>query len=212
MKEKQLIVKRFLNHIWQCVRQPDLFLIHVENFVLDIKWGGRSLGGTIKTEYHSIGAEDTSNSSYYLIKECLKHIRIEDTDVFVDVGCGKGRILNYWAVKYPRNKCIGIEIDENIGAETSHRMKRFSNCEVIIGNVLEHFPREGTIFFLFNPFNETVMKEFKELVENECKFGATLIYYNCKYLPLFSNDSKWHTKNIEINHSKHNTSIIKYRT
>ena len=67
-------------------------LAMVENLWLDVRYGGSSLRGTIKSRYSSEGAHDTQNSEYRALRQMFAN-RITPEDVLVDVGCGKGRVL-----------------------------------------------------------------------------------------------------------------------
>lgn len=56
----------------------------------DLRYGGR-FGGIIKTRYAHLGAKHTQSSNYYVISSVFAYAPLKAGDVFVDVGCGKGR-------------------------------------------------------------------------------------------------------------------------
>ena len=66
----------------------------VYNVLFDLKYG-RFLGGKKHTPYSLMGANVTANSDYKAMTIFFKgNIKLDD--VLVDVGCGKGRVINFW--------------------------------------------------------------------------------------------------------------------
>lgn len=164
----------------------------IRNFFTDIRVGGHFLGGGIKSRYASLGANMTSNSQYEMLDVVFDYMEnngggIGPEDVLVDVGCGKGRVLNYWIMRYPDNKIYGLELDDEIAKSTSKRLRTYENCTIISGNALENIPKEGTILYLFNPFNLEVMKNFEKVVWDFNR-NIRIIYLNCCHLNCFDND------------------------
>jgi hypothetical protein len=81
----------------------------LKNVYLDIRFGGKFLGGMIKTKYESIGAYDTGNSDYNALNYIFTNmLHIQRDDVIVDVGCGKGRVINFLLHKGLKNKLLFI--------------------------------------------------------------------------------------------------------
>jgi SAM-dependent methyltransferase len=81
--------------------------------------------------------------------------------VFVDIGCGKGRVL-LMAADYPFRRVIGIELlpdlyrvaEENIRKYKSQSQHCFS-IETICGDARDFvFPAEPLVLYLFNPLPE----------------------------------------------------------
>lgn len=151
--------------------------------------GKYCLGGA-DSRYKSKGAYATQNSQYDELDKIFSNIVVNVDDVLIDVGCGKGRVLNYWIYKYPCNKVYGVEIDPDISAQTSDRLKKFNNCAIISGSVLDKFPVAGTIFYLFNPFNEEVLRGFSAALKEAVTDGRcrTIVYVNCRHLNVFDED------------------------
>ena len=134
------------------VKFADLSLI-LKNACLDFRYGGRFLAGSSKTRFAEAGAEDTANSSYAEL-DALFDRRIGEGDVIVDVGCGKGRVFNWLLSRGFANTMIGVELDPEIAEGCRRRLRKYANVSIIAGNILENFPDDGTIFYLFNPFHD----------------------------------------------------------
>jgi hypothetical protein len=114
---------------------------------------------------------------------------IHESDVLVDVGCGKGRVINYWLGRGLKNRIIGLELDESIAAKTRLRLARYPNVEIITGDATVNLPEDGTLFFLFNPFGPDVLKRFMEQWKRLP--GARMIYWYCLHLDVIDLDSSW---------------------
>jgi SAM-dependent methyltransferase len=182
--------------------KPRFGLETVRDFVIDERYGGRC-GGTYQGRWGHLGYRGTSSAHYYYLGKLFseKNVPIGPDDVLVDVGCGKGRVLNFWLHKGLRNRMVGIEIDERWATFAAQRLTRFKNIEVICGDAFEATPAEGTIFYIFNPFTEETCGRFKEHLESLCASGATvtLVYYMCNYARLFRDDPRWEVSDVKEN-------------
>ncbi|MGB2622944.1 MAG: methyltransferase domain-containing protein [Candidatus Acidiferrum sp.] len=166
------------------------FRTKLTNVVLDLRFGALLRGGK-ETSYPHLGAYATNNSSYGVIHTLFRG-RVKPSDVLVDVGCGKGRVINAWLAEGYANRMIGIELDPDVAAESRRRLRRFPNVSILTGEILANFPRDGTLFYLFNPFNAAMMSKFKETLK-ECLSSrsvpkATLVYYNSLHADVFAGD------------------------
>lgn len=160
------------------------------NFLEDRKWGG-SCGGIKRSPYADQGASVTESLPYGQLSYLFKHndLPVHESDVLVDVGCGKGRVINFWLGRGFRNRIIGIEIDGEIADTTRNRLARYPNVEIITGDATELLPEDGTLFFLFNPFGPDVMRRFLERLKQ--RRNIRIIYYYCIHIELFKNDGFW---------------------
>jgi hypothetical protein len=166
-----------------------------DNFFLDLRSSGQFLGGNMESRYASSGANGTQSSDYLSLSYIFGNlVQVRDSDVLVDVGCGKGRIIFWWLSRGYQNRMIGIELDEKVARATKNRLRRYNNVTIICGNALEHIPRDATLLYMANPFStDDVWKLFKQrLVE---VFGHNedlkIVYYHCLHADVFENDPKW---------------------
>ena len=107
------------------------------------------------------------SSTAYEVMPQIFHDRIRDTDVLVEVGCGKGRVINWWLHRGLHNNIIGLEIMENVARQTSQRLRKYSNVTIICGDAIENLPTAGTLFYAFNPFgSRAVVEKFKSHLFN----------------------------------------------
>ena len=169
----------------------------VRNLLIDLRFG-RVLGGIYLTKRWS------ANSDYYALSKIFQHITIRDSDVLVDVGCGRGRVINWWLSHYPRNAVVGIEVDESIARQTQKRLRKYKNVTVISGDAIESIPVDGTIFYLYNPFEAEMVEAFKDRLASlfDPSHGILLLYYNCKHLSVFEDDPGWRVETVDLGGSR----------
>jgi SAM-dependent methyltransferase len=187
------------------------------NFVRDMRYG-RPLGGTVRTRYAHLGACDIGNADYDDLAIIFSHVEVTPDDVLVDVGCGKGRSTNWFLSRYPRNTIYAIELDPDFYAATAKRLRRHTRVKMLCGDATALLPAEGTIFYLFNPFNESVMTRFidalLELKSGEPKPGAAggrptkVVYYNYKFLDLYRDNPRFEVETVEHPSLSHKSAII----
>jgi hypothetical protein len=119
-----------------------------------------------------------AHTDYSALPHIFKN-RIKTSDVLVDIGCRKGRVINWWLSQGLRNRMIGIELDEKIANGTRKRLRRYENVSIIHGDASHNIPAGGTLFYLYNPFPKPVVKASKDRLMNI--FGErgdiTLLYY-----------------------------------
>jgi len=168
------------------------------NMVIDLRFGGTFLGGTIKTKYANYGAKDTANTDYAALKWIFQNVKIHRDDVLVDVGCGKGRVLNWWLLKNLGAKYYGIELDESVSAFTRERLKKYQKVKILSGDATDLLPIDGTLFYLFNPFNQELLAKFKkQLVQIFTNRTITVVYYNPVHINIFEDDLEWKVRVIK---------------
>ncbi len=162
----------------------------VRNAIRDLRYGGL-LGGTIKTKQAHLGAHDVGNAEYDELARLFASVSVAPDDVIVDVGCGKGRAINWFLSQYPRNAIVGIELDPDVCARTAKRLRRKPNVTVLCGDATELLPENGTLFYLFNPFEEPVLAKFAEALLRGSGDGRRVVYYNCKFLGPFEGNPRF---------------------
>jgi SAM-dependent methyltransferase len=159
------------------------------NAAHDLRYG-RPLGGTIRTRYAHLGANDVGNADYEDLALLFAGIPVRPGDVIVDVGCGKGRSLNWFLDRYRGNRIVGIELDPAICAATKKRLRRHANVEILCGDATALLPPDGTVFYLFNPFDESVTRRFAEAMLDRGD-PATIVYLNAKHTVAFEGDPRF---------------------
>ena len=165
--------------------------VRIWNVVYDLRFGA-SLRGELATKYAYIGAYDTANTSYLALSLLFSGERITGDDVLVDVGCGKGRVINWWLNRGISNAIIGLELDPEVSARTRDRLRKYPNVTIISGDAVENLPSAGTLFLVANPFDRNVVKRFKErILKLERPDRIRIFYYNSESADIFANDPRF---------------------
>jgi ubiquinone/menaquinone biosynthesis C-methylase UbiE len=159
----------------------------VQTAVNDLRFGA-ILRGNVSSKYSHLGAVGTENSDYNLLSVLFEH-RIRPGDVLVDIGCGKGRVLNSWLDHHSSHQIYGIELDPTIAEKTRLRLRHYNNVKILSGDACLLLPDEGSLFYLFNPFDAAVMGRFIGAILKKPKATNGLLrrvlYHNCLHLELF---------------------------
>ena len=101
-------------------------------------------------------------AGWLVLKPVLSQRDVSESDVFLDIGCGKGRVL-YMAAKYPFGRVIGVELSYELAEiakrniEKSLARLKCKNVEVVNKDALEYVvPDDVTYVFFNNPFEGEV--------------------------------------------------------
>lgn len=160
----------------------------LRNAMFDLRYGGWS-GGYMRNP--TAGASGTGATDYAIMPQIFDG-RINPSDVLVDVGCGKGRVINWWLSRGLKNRIYGIEMLEDVAASVRRRLQKFQNVTIITGDATEQLPGDGTLFFLFNPFEDWLMDRFRErTLEIKPRGQFTIIYFAPEHLHVFQKDRRW---------------------
>ena len=136
---------------------------------IDDRFWERRLGiNTVgKVMVHQPGAHWYGTFAYRPIFKILQRLNLTGNDVFVDIGCGKGRVV-CCAAMFGIRKSIGVELDETLcraARENTKQLRtRRSSIEIIHAPAQECDYRECNKFFLFNPFGEQTLRQVVEAI------------------------------------------------
>jgi hypothetical protein len=171
----------------------------IRTLLIDLRYGG-SCGGTIPSRFEHLGAGATQSTGYDQLDEVFRRagIRVDPADVLVDIGCGKGRVINYWLGRGYRNRMVGLELDPEFADGTRRRLRSWPNVEIIAGDAVDNLPEDGTIFYAFNPFGTAVMTRLKAKMEDSLRGerDIVLLYYNCHQTAVFQGDPAWRVESL----------------
>jgi SAM-dependent methyltransferase len=169
----------------------------LRSLLTDLRFGGLLTGG-VKTQHRGLGAHNVVNSPYSVLPQIFAG-RIGPSDVLVDVGCGKGRVINWWLSQGVRNRIVGIEINPEVAAATAKRLRRHPNVTIVPGDATIAIPSDATLVYMYSPFDGPAMERFKAmLVMRFAQRGITLLYWNAEYLDVFRGDPDWDVEIIAL--------------
>ncbi len=124
-----------------------------------------------------IGGTGSQSTHYIILKEVFSHVRLKASDAFMDVGCGKGRVLAYLAsVKCPC-QVYGIEHNEAVGNIAREWAARYPNVHVMIGDAFAVDYNDYTVLSVANSFLINTRLAFIEHLENHLRHPITLLHW-----------------------------------
>jgi SAM-dependent methyltransferase len=200
-KVRRKLSQRFSVARWY-IRKTRWGVEWLRNWYIDRQYGGYC-GGSIPTRFAALGAKGTSSADYYQLDKLFgtRGVAIRADDVLVDVGCGKGRILNFWLRRGFQNRLFGLELDPEIAAFAATRLRNFRNVNVVAGNALGNLPDDATFLFLFNPFEAPLMDLFQEQVRRQFRGREgrlRILYVHPKSAHVFREDHGWHLEELHL--------------
>jgi SAM-dependent methyltransferase len=124
-------------------------------------------------------------SGWRYLRRGLRKRNVTADDVFVDFGCGKGRVLCQ-AARYPFGRVIGVEVSEPLieiaRSNVARNRSRFAcrDVELVTADVVDFkIPEDLTVAYFYHPFAgktfETVIDRLVDSVERNPR-RLTIIY------------------------------------
>lgn len=147
---------------------------YLYGMAFDIKIAGKSMNGTLFN--HQEGIYAVQCISYPYLRQLQKEIVWTDQDIFVDVGCAWGRLLGYLEKTTKIQKLIGVEINPDVASFASNAFANNDRIDILCGDITQVIPTYGTIFYLFNPFDENVFSSFLDTIEEKVDHPVRLLY------------------------------------
>ena len=152
---------------------------------IDLQFGGRLCRTDLNENTYKDGRHTMVHTHYHVLRDIFARVPILSDDVLVDVGCGEGRVINFWLSQGWKNKMIGIEVVESIADQTRKRYRKYPNVSIVTGDALANLPRNGTLFFLYNPFGDEIVARFEESIR---PLDARIVYHQNNYMEPFQSD------------------------
>jgi len=166
------------------------------NLLLDFRYQKRYIRGTRISRPDLSGINNETPTDPFVLDLLFRNIRIKKDDILVDIGCGRGRVINWWLSQGLQNRIIGIEIDSEIADNTKKRLRIHNNVKIVTANAAEFIINEGSIFYLFNPFDHNLMKQFSKNMKSAFQDDRhiQIFYYNCVCINVFASDPFWNVE------------------
>lgn len=142
----------------------------LRNRLVDKVWehrlGVRTCGNVL---IHQPDANLYGTFAYSSIMRILRKLDWTGDDVFVDIGCGKGRVC-CCAALFPGRKVVGVDLDEDLCRQARLNAKRLRNgktpIEIIHAKAQDLDYQDGTKFFMFHPFGRKTLALVIEAIQH----------------------------------------------
>lgn len=117
---------------------------------------------------------------YRTVLRVLKHLDLGASDVFVDIGCGKGRVL-CCAARQPVRKVLGVDISAGLVREARGNAERLRGrrAPVEVANLpaQEFDYSDVTAVFMFDPFGAATLAPVLERIGRDTKGRTVRLAY-----------------------------------
>ncbi len=120
----------------------------------------------------------TNNTTTSLL---LQNLQLEADDIFIDIGCGDGKILEMVSKKFPKNNVIWFEISPRPYRNALSRKKRNNwTYQIYNTNFFETNISEASILYSYTI--GYIMKDIWQKIQHDCRKG-TKLYSNYFQVP-----------------------------
>ena len=156
-------------------------LLNLADHCIDQRVCGQSLVKYVPSIFrdnkNGIGGTGSQSTHYIILKRVFSHVELKPSDVFIDIGCGKGRVLAFLV----REKCpcpiYGIEHNKEVGKIAAEWAEQYEHVHVIIGDAFQLDYNPYTVLFMGRPFLPQTFLSFVEQLESSLTHPVTLIYW-----------------------------------
>ncbi|WP_288314004.1 class I SAM-dependent methyltransferase [uncultured Eubacterium sp.] len=156
-------------------------LVKYHDILKDIFTCGTSLEKYVNSIDRSIstGSESTR---YISLNEMFKNVNINDNTRFIDVGCGKGRVVNFVHCLNKNCQATGIEFNSDVANYAKGWADKKENVNIINDDAFNINCDNYDVFYFNRPFMEETFEQFAEKMVNEIKHPVTVICYADAYM------------------------------
>jgi precorrin-6B methylase 2 len=197
---------RFIRQLIKCTRVfiKDICLTFKEHHY-DKRLGIKTVGIYREKEDKSINNDefDYWPCDYTAVKIMMDHLKLDAEEVFVDLGCGVGRVV-FLVATAKLKKVIGIELRKtiaDIARDNLHTVKlKNTPVEIVHGDAAVADVKEGTVFFMYNPFGPRTLISVLDHIHsslNDNPRKIRIVYNNRAYAYLLDSTG-WLSQEGEI--------------
>tara|TARA_Y100000590_G_scaffold463883_1_gene631813 strand:- start:563 stop:1048 length:486 start_codon:yes stop_codon:yes gene_type:complete len=141
---------------------------------------------------------------YFFLHEIYKEVKKRDFSIFLDLGCGSGRVIDFFNKNFTKKNFIGIEY---FNEQYSHSKRIFvthQNISIIQEDFtkIDFLKYDADCYFFNHPIknDEIFIKTIKEIINSRfVKRNILLIFVNCNNIVLQSLKNIQCIKNYYIN-------------
>lgn len=159
------------------------------DMVKDFKICGKSLTKYVASvDRKVLQATGSESARYWALDEVFKDMKFNKDDKFIDVGCGKGRILaEMERIKFP-GQLYGIELNPDVAKYAQDWANKYDNLTIMSGDAFKLDYNDYNIIMLCRPFLEEMYVTFLEKMEKDIKHPVTVILYVDNYMAKYVKD------------------------
>lgn len=141
----------------------------------DIAISGQVLAEYRATSYAPEGAHDPTATPYFILEQLFNLMEFDDSSQLLDVGCGAGRVLAFFASRDIPGTATGVELDKTLAAKASSWAEP-RGIEIINASVLDIDLSEYSHIYMFNPFDSPILVQLIENIEAQATRPITVCH------------------------------------
>lgn len=132
---------------------------------------------------------------YGRLEKMLTYLKLTSEDIFVDLGCGKGRTVLFVALRKVK-KVVGVELNKDLIDIARKNLDSIrinkAPIELFHGDAANFDVKDESIFFMFNPFGQLTIEKVvnnirKSLITKPRK--VRIVYYAPAHRHLLDNEN-----------------------
>jgi cyclopropane fatty-acyl-phospholipid synthase-like methyltransferase len=107
-------------------------------------------------------------TSFIHLEAMTEYLSLDVGDVFVDLGCGKGRTVCFVALQGAIRKAVGVELRQELAEHARRKIREIrpsTPVEIHRQDAAEFESPEGTIYYMFNPFGASTVQQVIRNIE-----------------------------------------------
>lgn len=159
----------------------DSSILRIMDEATDKKICGQSLVKYVQSVYRDdakgVGMTGSQSTHYIVLKRIFSHVQLTEQDNFLDIGCGKGRVLAYLIKAHAPCSLNGIEINETAYNVAQEWTKKYDQATVMLGDAFKLDYNPYTVLFMGRPFLPVTFLQFLETFEAGLNHPIKLIYW-----------------------------------
>ena len=156
-------------------------LLNLQDAAIDRRICGQSLVPYVpsicRDDKNGIGGTGTQSTHYALLRRIFSHIDLTPADVFMDVGCGKGRVLAFLIKEKCPCQLYGIEHNEKVARIALDWAGRYDRIHVVVGDALAHDYNPYTVLSSARSFLPKTFCAFVEHLERTLTHPIRLVFW-----------------------------------
>jgi len=186
------LVWKYISHFWYVATNWNIwmaFFMVYDNIRGSLKYGSNTfipveLKDLTITNGDKKKASRYEAVSFYMLEKLLSAFqKVSGITSITDLGSGKGRVLMV-APHFGFKEITGIDFAKELCQQANMNMrkkeKEFPNIKwkELNENVEDYeLTRHDSVFFIFNPFTEVVLKKFLEKLDHSCQQFPRSVYF-----------------------------------
>ena len=171
-------MNKWIRHIDRGVSRR---LLNAIDKIIDMRICGQSLAEYVpsidRNDAQGIGGTGSHSTHYAFLKHIFSHVKLTSSDVFLDVGCGKGRVLAFLIKEKCPCQLRGVEHNAQVAQQAERWIRRYPQAQVLIGDAFALDFNDYTVLSLARSFLPNTFRAFVERLEATVTHPIVLIYW-----------------------------------